>query len=157
MFFLTEIWPRLIADDASRSVTILGRDPPPALLDAARDQRVRVPGFVDDVRPWMDEAAVYVCPIRDGGGTRLKVLDALAMAKPMVATGLAVEGLDLVDGVHYLRAETPEEFVEQIRRLETDPPLSTQLSSAGRALTQERFSWPVIGAALETAYQKALE
>jgi glycosyltransferase involved in cell wall biosynthesis len=155
LFFLSEIWPRLIAEDASRSVTIIGRDPPPALLEAAHDSRVRVPGFVDDVRPWMNEAAIYICPIRDGGGTRLKVLDALAMAKPIVATGLAVEGLDLREGAHYLRAETPAEFVKQIRRLESDASLAPTLSSAGRALIEERYAWPVVGLSLEAAYRAA--
>ena len=155
LFFLGEIWPLLIADDPSRSVAIIGRDPPPALVQAARDSRVQAPGFVEDVRPWLDEAAVYVCPIRDGGGTRLKILDALAMAKPVVATGLSVEGLDLVEGVHYLRADTPLEFVGQIRRLAADRELAGRLGSAGRHLVGERYSWARIGRALEASYQDA--
>ena len=156
LFFLGEIWPLLIADDPARSVAIIGQDPPPLLLRATEDRRVRAPGFVEDVRPWLDEAAVYVCPIRDGGGTRLKILDALAMAKPVVATGLSVEGLDLVDGAHYLRAETPVEFLEQIRRLEAVPGLAAQVGATGRRLVQERYSWPMIGLALEDAYQEVV-
>lgn len=155
VFFLTEIWPLLVADDASRSVTIVGRDPPAALLEGTRDARVRAPGFVDDVRPWIDEAAVYICPMRDGGGTRLKVLDALAMAKPIVATGLAVEGLDLIEGAHYLRAESPAEFVAQIRRLETNALLAARIGSAGRTWVEERYAWSVVGLALEASYQSA--
>jgi glycosyltransferase involved in cell wall biosynthesis len=153
--FLAEIWPLLIADSPTRSVAIIGKEPPKALLDATRDSRIRAPGFVDDVRPWLDEAAIYVCPIRDGGGTRLKILDALAMTKPVVATGLSVEGLDLVEGAHYLRAETPAEFLEQIRRLEKDPRFAAELGSAGRKLVTERYAWSVIGHALETAYRES--
>ena len=134
---------------------VIGRDPPGDVLAAARDAAVHVPGYVEDVRPYLAAAAIYVCPIRDGGGTRLKVLDALAMAKPLVATGLAVEGLDLVEEEHYLRAETPVDTVRQIRRLERDPDLSRRLAWSGRRLVEQRYSWEVIGARLNQAYQLA--
>jgi glycosyltransferase involved in cell wall biosynthesis len=120
---------------------------------AQEDSRVVVTGFVEDVRPYLDAASIYVCPIRDGGGTRLKVLDALAMGKPLVATGLAVEGLSLVEDEHYLRAETPFEYVTQIRRLEHDPILRYRLAHAGRDLVVRRYAWEVIGEKLERAYR----
>jgi glycosyltransferase involved in cell wall biosynthesis len=154
-YFIEEVWPLLVADNATRSVAIIGKEPPRSLLEAAQDPRVRAPGFVDDVRPWLDEAAVYVCPIRDGGGTRLKILDAMAMAKPVVATELSVEGLHLTEGTHYLRAETPQEFLVQVQRLERDEALAARLGSAGRRLVEEQYSWPVVAVALEEAYQAA--
>ncbi len=153
-FFLREIWPLLVADNPDRSMVIIGRDPPTDLR-ATGDDRVRTPGFVEDVRPWIDEAAIYVCPIRDGGGTRLKILDALAMSKPLVATGLSVEGLDLTEEVHYLRAENPLEFLEQIRRLDHNPQLARSLGNAGRQFVEGRYSWPQVGLALATAYETA--
>ena len=153
LFFAQKIWPALVEDDPRRTVTIVGREPPPQVLAASRDSRVTVTGFVDDVRPYLDRAAIYVCPIRDGGGTRLKILDALAMAKPLVATALAVEGLDLQEGTHYLRAEKPAEFVEKIRRLERDGGLRDRLARAGRQLVESRFSWDAIGSKLEAAYR----
>jgi glycosyltransferase involved in cell wall biosynthesis len=118
---------------------------------------VVVTGFVEDVRPSLDEASIYICPIRDGGGTRLKVLDALAMGKPLVATGLAVEGLSMVEEQHYLRAETPSEYVTQIARLEQDPSLRRKLALAGRELVLQRYAWEVIGEKLERAYRLARE
>lgn len=154
-FFLEEIWPALQADGADRTMTFAGRDPPPE-LSSSHDPRVIVTGAVPDIRPYFDAASIYVCPIRDGGGTRLKVLDALAMGKPMVATALAVEGLDLVDGIHFLQAERPEQFVHQIRRLESDPELRQRLGRAGRSLVEERYSWNVIGEKLHRAYQLAV-
>jgi len=154
-YFLREIWPLLLADNPRRRLSVIGRDPPREVLAAARDGAVQVPGYVEDVRPYLAAAAIYVCPIRDGGGTRLKVLDALAMAKPLVATGLAVEGLDLVEEEHYLRAETPVDTVRQIRRLERDPDLSRRLAWSGRRLVEQRYSWEVIGARLNQAYQLA--
>jgi glycosyltransferase involved in cell wall biosynthesis len=84
------------------------------------------------------------------------VLDALAMAKPLVATAVAVEGLDLVEGEHYLRAETAAEFVAQIERLERSPDLSRTLGAAGRRLVVDRYDWSLIGPRLETAYARAL-
>jgi len=154
-YFLKEIWPLLLADNPRRRLFVIGRDPPGDVLAAARDAAVHVPGYVEDVRPYLAAAAIYVCPIRDGGGTRLKVLDALAMAKPLVATALAVEGLNLVDEEHYLRAETPVDTVRQIRRLERDPDLSRRLAWSGRRLVERHYSWDAIGTRLNQTYQWA--
>jgi sugar transferase (PEP-CTERM/EpsH1 system associated) len=154
--FLKDIWPLLLAERPQRRVTLVGRSPAPEALAAARDPRVRVTGRVDDVRPYVAGAAIYVCPIRVGGGTRLKVLDALAMGKPVVATATAVEGLELRAGEHYLRAETPPEFVAAIGRLEEDAELGRRLAAAGRDLAVRRYSWDVIGRRLDEAYRTAV-
>jgi glycosyltransferase involved in cell wall biosynthesis len=154
-FFVSEVWPALVRDDPQRRMTVIGRHPPPALLAAARDPRLRVLGFVDDVRPHIESASIYVCPIRVGGGTRLKILDALAMSRPLVSTDLGVEGLGLVEGEHYLSANTPEQFVSQIRRLEADRELRRRLSEAGRALVTQRYSWCRVAESLEQAYSEA--
>jgi glycosyltransferase involved in cell wall biosynthesis len=77
------------------------------------------------------------------------------MSRALVSTGLGVEGLDLVDGVHYLRAETSDEFVTQIRRLEQDSALRSRLASAGRALVERNYSWSVIGDALDRAFHSS--
>lgn len=156
IFFVSEIWPRLLEDDPGRRMTVIGRDPPAALLEEARDPRLRVLGFVEDVRTHMEAAAIYLCPIRVGGGTRLKILDALAMARPLVSTDMAVEGLGLVEGKHFLAANTPPQFVGQIRRLEADPELRRRLGEAGRAFVTEHYSWNRVGESLDAAYQKAM-
>lgn len=155
-FFLKDIWPKLLEEKPDRRATFVGKNPPQILLEASKHSAINVPGFVDDIRPYLDRAGIYVCPIRDGGGTRLKILDALAMAKPLVATGLAVEGLDLVEEIHYLKAETAEDFAGQIRRLENDPGLCHSLATAGQRFVQERFSWDVIGEELARTYDNAV-
>jgi glycosyltransferase involved in cell wall biosynthesis len=114
-------------------------------------------GFVADVRPYFRRASIFLCPIRVGGGTRLKVLDALAMAKPVISTAIGVEGLELTEGEHYLRAETAAEFVAQIERLEREPALAAALGTAGRARVVERYDWSVIGRRLDAAYARAAE
>jgi glycosyltransferase involved in cell wall biosynthesis len=138
-FFAQEIWPGLLRVSAEWRATIVGTEPPREVV----------------ARPWFDAGAIYLCPIRTGGGTRLKILDALAMAKPLVATGFAVEGLRLVENEHYLRAETAAEFVCQLERLATDSGLRGQLSRNARKLVEERYAWGIVGEALELAYQRA--
>lgn len=156
LWFVREIWPRLLEDQPGRRAILVGRDPPPEVREAAREGSISAPGFVDDIRPTVDRALAYVCPIRKGGGTRLKVLDALAMAKPLVATSFAVEGLGLEAGTHYLRAETPSDYVDQVRRLEGDPALRRALGSAGRKFVERRYAWGVVGENLERAYRRAV-
>jgi glycosyltransferase involved in cell wall biosynthesis len=146
------LWPALAADGAHRTLTIVGKSAPPAVAAlAARDARVTAAGFVDDVRPYMWDADVFLCPIRVGGGTRLKVLNVLAAGCPLVSTAIGVEGLAMVPEEHYLRAETPAEFVTQVGRLERDPALRGRLVDAGRRHVVERFSWAKIGADQEAA------
>ena len=156
-FFLREIWPALLRERPQRCASVVGAHPPRELARACPARNLSVPGFVRDVRPYLDDASIFLCPMRDGGGTRLKVLDALAMAKPVVATGLAVEGLDLEEGRHFLRAESVEDFVRQVRRLEDDARLRRQLAREARALAERRFDWQVVGRRLEDAYLEAVE
>jgi glycosyltransferase involved in cell wall biosynthesis len=154
-FLLREIWPRLPRSEGPWKLTIVGGQPPESLRLEATRLGAEVTGFVEDVRPHIEQAELYLCPIRIGGGTRLKVLDALAMGRPMIATGLAVEGLGLKNDVHYLCAETGPEFVNQILRLRADSALRRRLASAGRAFVAQHFSWQTIGERLEAAYRAA--
>ena len=155
-FFFEGVWPLLIRSVPEAEMCVVGRSPPAWLQRLARDDsRVRVTGFIEDVRPFFREAAVYVCPIRDGGGTRLKILDALAMGLPLVATRFACSGIDVRDGEDVLYAETPEDFVSQIRRVLDDSALWRSLSSSGRTLVERHYSWDTIGRELRGAYEAA--
>ena len=156
-WFASSLWPALAADDPERTAVIIGRHPPARATSlAAADPRVEVLGFVDDVRPYVRRAATYICPIRVGGGTRLKVLDALALGRPLVATRIGVEGIGLVDGVHYLEANEVSEFVAQIRRLEGDPDLAARVAEAGRAFVLAHYSWDGIGEQFRRVYDDVL-
>jgi glycosyltransferase involved in cell wall biosynthesis len=104
----------------------------------------------------MDRAQVYLCPMRDGGGTRLKILDALSMGKPIVATSMALEGIDVMPEQDVLVGDTPEAFVTQIKRLVADEALQARLSANGRAFVEQHFSWVVIGQQLEKAFRGAV-
>jgi sugar transferase (PEP-CTERM/EpsH1 system associated) len=153
-FLVNEVWPLVRADFSDATLTIIGRSPPQWLKDcAAADARLRVTGFVDDVRPYMDRASVYVCPIFDGGGTKLKVLDAMAMGKPLVANPIAVEGIDAQPQQHWIPANEPREFAAAIGRLFADASLRRTLGRNARQLIHDKYSFAEIGARLSERYR----
>jgi glycosyltransferase involved in cell wall biosynthesis len=132
---------------------VIGQDPPEKLLDLARrDPSYRVHGFVDDVRNYIEEAGIYVCPIREGGGTRLKILDALAMRKPLVAHPLSCEGIDVKDGESVLFATHPAEFRDNILLLLGNKELRNKMGEAGRDLVCKKYSYASIGNKLSQLY-----
>jgi glycosyltransferase involved in cell wall biosynthesis len=150
-----ELWPALVAREPRRTLTVLGKSAPEELLELGRrDARVRVLGFVPYVRPYLADASAYLCPIRIGGGTRLKVLDALAMGVPLVATSLSVEGLGLERGHHYLRADQVDDFVTQLEVIDTDADLGRAIGASGRRFVAERFGWQTIGNRLSGAIHR---
>lgn len=156
-FFLDEIWPLIVEREPGAMWTIVGRNPLPRVLEAAEaDDRIRVLGFVDDLRRTVRDAAVFVCPYRDGGGTRLKVLDALAMRKAMVSTSIGAEGLPLEPGKHYLLADTAREFADRVIELFRHPERRGELGDAGREFVVTGYDWSSIGARLHEVYERAV-
>jgi glycosyltransferase involved in cell wall biosynthesis len=111
---------------------------------------------VDDVRPLISEAAVYVVPLRIGGGTRLKILDALAMGKPLISTSVGCEGLAVVSGEHLLIADSSDAFAREIVRLLRDPALGRRLAAAGRQLVERKYEWSVIAQELDRVYERCV-
>ncbi len=142
--FIDEILPAVRREVPRVGVTIVGRNPSDDLRRAAKAAGVRVTGTVDDVRPYIDAAAVYVVPLRIGGGTRLKIFEALSMGKAVVSTTVGVEGLPLAPGEHYLRADDPQSFASAVVSLLRDPEHRRALGDAGQRLTHERYGWPQV-------------
>lgn len=141
-FFVEQVLPRIRSELPDVSLTIIGRDPTPEVLALADgDARITVTGRVDDVRPGMEEAAAFVVPLRVGGGTRLKIYEALAMECPVVSTRVGAEGLPLEDGREILLADGPEDFASAVVRLLTDPTLAAQLAANGADVVRRRFGW----------------
>lgn len=156
MTFMNRAWPALRARFPDASIDIIGSNPPDALSQMA-GPHVRVHGFVPDVRPFFRRATVAICPLWDGGGTRLKVLDALAQGTALVSTTIGCEGLDIVHERDALVVESAEEFVEQIGRLFLDAELRNRLKTNGRHLVEQRYSWDALAPRLVGAYRLALE
>ncbi len=141
MYFIAAILPQLRQEVPGLSVAVVGRDPSDRLRAACAAAGVHVTGTVADVRPYVAEAAVYVVPLRIGGGTRLKIFEALAMGKAVVSTRVGAEGLPIVSGEHFLQADSPTDFAQAVVTLLKDPGRRHALGMAGRRLVEERYSW----------------
>ncbi len=158
LYFLEHVWPRITAAAPDVRFLAVGQDPPKELQAiAARDRRVTVTGYVTDIRPLVRQAAVYVVPLRVGGGTRLKVLDAMASGKALVSTTIGCEGIDVTPGTHLLVADTPEQFARATVDLLGAPETRRRLGDAARARVVERYSWSVVGQQLLRAYERAAD
>lgn len=141
-YFTEQIMPRIKQELPNVVLTVVGRDPYPALKELSkRDPAVIVTGRVDDVRPYMDDAAVYIVPLRIGGGTRLKIFEAMAMEKAIVSTTIGAEGLPVKEGVELLLADTPEEFAQAVVRVLGQQDLATELGQRAATRVRREFGW----------------
>ena len=154
--FAAEVLPLVRAEHSEALFRVVGRNPSAALKERVNAGGVEVTGFVDDVREELMRARVFVCPIRYGSGTRLKLFEAFAAGLPVVSTRLGAEGIDCVDGEHLLIADTPEEQAAAITRLLSDDGLARSLGAAGRKLASERYDWPLIGRGLVEIYEELI-
>jgi glycosyltransferase involved in cell wall biosynthesis len=128
---------------------VTGRAAPEQIAALPVADGVEFTGYLDDVRPAVARAWAEVVPLRKGGGTRLKVLEALALGTPVVSTSKGVEGLDLEDGRHVLVADTADAFAAATERLLGQPELRARLGEAGRQVVRQRYDWRAIGAGLD--------
>jgi glycosyltransferase involved in cell wall biosynthesis len=156
LFFLHDALPQLAARYPGLRLCIVGRRPPESIL-SHRSATVDVTGVVDDVRPWIERADVVIVPLRIGGGTRLKILEAMAMGKAVVSTTLGAEGLDVVPERDLLIADDAEGLVAQVGRLLDDPSLGRRIGASARHLVASRYSWKAAVSRLSTFYGELLE
>ena len=141
-YFCREILPRIRASLPRVTLTIVGRNPFPGLEALSREHPfIRVTGRVEDVRSYIERASVYVIPLRIGGGTRLKVFEAMGMEKPIVSTSIGVEGLPVVDGKDVLIADEPQAFADAVLRLLRDRPFARQIGMTAAAKVRTQFGW----------------
>jgi len=158
-FLLDEVWPTLIAARPGIKAVIIGRNPPASLSNKIKERglNVTLTGFVDDIRPYVAQSHVYVIPLFVGSGTRIKAFEAMAMSRPVISTSLGIEGLDVTDGEHFLRADNAETFSRGILSLLDDATLRNRIAGAARRLMEERFSWKTVAAQFEAICLRALE
>ena len=152
--FAREVWPRLRERRPELVFTIVGKDPTPEVRDLAQIPGIEVTGTVDDVRPFYREAIAAVVPLNVGGGSRLKILEAMAAGVPVVSTTLGAEGLEVQHDENILIADTNEQLLEAIISLVTIKARHNHLVVAGRALVSRRYNWSSLGASLFSIYEK---
>lgn len=152
-WFLDEVFPKILEKTPDATITIVGKNPPQSISDRAC-KNIIVTGFVEDTRPYIEKAAVYVVPLRMGGGTRLKIMEALAVKIPMVTTSIGCEGIDVVNGQSILIADTPDEFADSVVELFTDSVRAADLTNNGYELVKSRYRWESIGLRMDEAYKE---
>ncbi len=156
LYFCDHIFPLIKAQLPTVKFHIVGSKPTERVLKLQKMQGIFVTGSVEDIRPYIANAAVYVVPLRIGGGTRLKILQALAMRKAVVSTSVGCEGLDLQPDKHLLISDEPQRFAAGAVRLMKDSSMRRRLGDNGRKLVQERYDWNVIVRKLDLAYMRSI-
>ncbi len=142
-FFTDEMMPLIKREIPQVTLTIVGRNPYSSLIELSkRDSSVIVTGRVEDVRPYMNDASAYIVPIRIGGGTRLKIYEAMAMNLPMVSTTVGAEGLPVRDGSDLIIADAPQDFAAAvIKLLRDDKEAAQRMADNAARLVREHYSW----------------
>ncbi|NLG75713.1 MAG: glycosyltransferase [Xanthomonadaceae bacterium] len=157
-WFLDSIWPRIKEKVPDAKFLAVGQRPSPRVrAAAAKDAAIEVPGFVPDVRPWVERASVYVVPLRVGGGTRLKVLDAMAQGKAIVSTRVGAEGIVGEHGAEFIFADDPDAFANAVVDVLRDKALRERLGATARARAESDYAWPMLGRRLAQEYARVLE
>lgn len=153
-FIVGKLLPELEKNESEGlPITICGKGRHNGLIKAAGVSNfIIAAGFVDDIRVNLESAALYVCPISDGGGTKLKVLDALAMGVPLIAHPIACEGINVTPGKDVIFAETPEEYADAIADLMSNPNLREAMSNAGQELIKKEYTYAAIGKEMQRCF-----
>jgi glycosyltransferase involved in cell wall biosynthesis len=156
MYFLDEVLPLIRQGHPAVTVAMVGRGPRAELKARHDGQAVVVTGQVDAVLPYYRQAAIAVVPLRSGGGTRLKILEAMAAGTPVVSTTVGAEGLDLVDGRQVLLADTPQDFAFAVGRLLNDAGLRAAISVQARQRVEQDCDWALLGERHEDLYRSVV-
>jgi polysaccharide biosynthesis protein PslH len=156
-YMAEHILPALRTEESGPPVRWIGRATTEEQAHFRNVYRIELTGRVPDIRPFVAAAACYIVPIRVGGGTRVKILDAWAMGKAVVSTSIGCEGLDAVDGENILIRDDPGEFAAAVRTVLADGLLRERLGRAGRRTVEESYSWEVIGRAMIEEYRALIE
>lgn len=158
LFFYEQIWPLIKKEIKEVSFHIVGRNPSNKILNLSRQEKnIIITGYVDDVRPYIARSSVYIVPLRIGGGSRLKILEAMAMGKAIVSTSIGCEGLGITDNENILIANSPVEFAKKTVLLLKDSALCNKLGISARKLVENKCSWDIIGKKLDEVYNEVIK
>lgn len=148
-YMVKSIMPFIWKKDPTVSLCIAGKNPPQSIREFASNPKIEVIANPEDMSEVAKKCCLTLVPLRFGGGTRIKILDSLAMGLPVVSTSLGCEGLSLMDGHHILIRDDPEQFADAVLQVISDPVLANTLRTNGRWLAEERYDWQRIFEQLE--------
>jgi glycosyltransferase involved in cell wall biosynthesis len=154
LYFVREILPRIRQVEPETTLSIIGRAPTPAVKRLAEEAGIEVTGRVDDVRPHIAKGSVYIVPLRIGGGTRLKIFEAMAMGKAVVSTTVGAEGLPVTTGQNVVIADEPARFAQAVVHLIRDVESRRRIEAEARRLVVERYDWSAVAGDFEDALER---
>ncbi len=154
-YFLDEIFPLIKLKIPEVKVSFVGKSPSVNLVEKAKcDPNIILEGYVEDVRPFVDKAAVFIAPIRSGSGTKIKILNALSQAKPVVTTSVGAEGIDVEENENIMIADDPQKFAEKTIYLLENPDCAKKMGQQGRKLIEQKYDWDIIEQQMNKAYHE---
>jgi len=157
LWFAREVYPLVRRAVPAARFIVMGARPPATVRQlAAEDPSISVTGYVADPRPYLEQTAALIVPVRAGGGMRVKILEALARGLPIVSTTIGYEGIALTPGEHLLVGDTPADFAAALVQLLRDPGLGRSLAAAGRRVAEEAYDWHAINPRVDAVYERAL-
>jgi polysaccharide biosynthesis protein PslH len=157
LYFADAILPLIKQQCPDVTLKVVGRSPSRKLQAAVEaDKRIRLTGWVEDIRPFVARGSVCIVPLRIGGGTRLKIFEAMAMGKAVVSTTIGAEGLAVDNGRNILLADSPQDFADAVVSLFRDSHRRQQLGNDARKLVQENYSWNTVAKGFASTLQEAI-
>ena len=156
-WFANEVFPLVLAQEPAATLTIIGKNPPPDFLKLQErfPGNIEVTGYVEDLTPYFEQAAISVIAVRAGGGMRVRILEAFARGMPLVTTTIGLEGIDAEPGNQVLVKDSPEDFAAGVLQLLHDPRLASKMAENGRRLAEQVYDWQVVLSQMDEVYKHA--
>jgi len=155
--FYARIFPIIRAKMPNTHLFIVGSSPNAQIERLSADENVTVTGYVDDIRPWIARGSVIICPMRMGAGMKNKILEAMALGKPVVSTRMGAEALNVVHGTNIMIADSPEEFAASILELISNQSLRSNIAGKGKELVETQYAWDYCATRYEFLYEQFLK
>jgi len=143
LWFLKEVWPEIIETFPKAKLFIVGKNPPKE-ISKYQNNDVIITGYVNDVKPWIAKSEIFLVPLFSGGGIRIKILEAMAIGKPIISTSIGAEGIDVKNMKNIIISDDKENFIKSIKLLFTNKKIRDDLSKNSRKLIEEKYSFEVI-------------
>ena len=157
LYFYREIWPRVRSRLPDVRFIIVGQAPPPQIQNLSKDEAITVTGKVDDVRSFLRKGRIFICPVRLGGGFRGKILEAMAIGRPVVSTSLGAQGVPVHQRENIIIADTPDEFAQGVLDAMNDDPLFDRIRLKARKMVEENYAWEKGVQIMEEALERMLK